>query len=282
MGSGLHVRVPRASPCPWVAHPVSGRPPATCPPFRTRVRSGSGCPRLNLATPNHSSAHSTKGTPSRDRSRSDRPEAHGFRISFTPLGGVLFTVPSRYWFPIGRWRCLALGGGPPRFPPDSACRAVLTHSTHPRGPRVAYGTLTRSGRPFQRRSADSCSRGRGVGCPLRRSRPTPDQHPQPGYPLTRFGLLPFRSPLLRESSLLLGVLRCFSSPGAPRRHSTCRGDPRRHGPGCPIRIPLDRRLPAPPQGVSPRGRVLPRQSAPRHPPCAHSPGSLLPIQLGTC
>ena len=35
-----------------------------CSPFRTRVRSGSGCPCLNLATPNHSSAHSTKGTPS--------------------------------------------------------------------------------------------------------------------------------------------------------------------------------------------------------------------------
>ena len=62
---------------------------------------------------------------------------------------------------------------------------------------------------------------------------------------------------------------------APRR---C-GDPCRHGPGCPIRIPLDRRSPAPPQGVSPRGRVLPRQSAPRHPPCAHNPGSVPPIRL---
>jgi hypothetical protein len=33
----------------------------------------------------------------------------------------------------------------------------------------------------------------------------------------RFGLFPFRSPLLRESSffLFLGVLRCFSSPGIP-------------------------------------------------------------------
>jgi hypothetical protein len=31
----------------------------------------------------------------------------------------------------------------------------------------------------------------------------------------RFGLCPVRSPLLRESSLFLGVLRCFSSPGSP-------------------------------------------------------------------
>ena len=29
-----------------------------------------------------------------------------------------------------------------------------------------------------------------------------------------FGLLPFRSPLLWECSLFLGVLRCFSSPGS--------------------------------------------------------------------
>ena len=31
----------------------------------------------------------------------------------------------------------------------------------------------------------------------------------------RFGLLPFRSPLLREFSLFLGLLRCFSSSGSP-------------------------------------------------------------------
>jgi hypothetical protein len=122
-------------------------------PFRTRVRSGSGCPRLSLAAPNHSLAHSTKGTPSQDRSCSDRPEAHGFRHSFTPLGGVLFTVPSRYWFPIGRWRYLALDGGPPSFPPDSACRAVLTVANHAHTPHVAYGTLTLSCHPFQKRSA---------------------------------------------------------------------------------------------------------------------------------
>jgi hypothetical protein len=99
---------------------------------------------------------------------SDRPEAHGFRLCFTPLGGVLFTVPSRYWFPIGRLRYLALGGGPPRFPPDSACPAVLTRSGHPPRAAVAYGALTRSGRPFQRRSADRARRARG------RSPPPPD------------------------------------------------------------------------------------------------------------
>ena len=123
------------------------------PPFRTRVRSGSGCPCLNLATNNHSSAHSTKGTPSQAAACSDRLEAHGFRLSFTPLAGVLFTVPSRYWFPIGRWAYLALGRGRPGFPPDITCRMVLTQKQHPWLSWTAYGTLTPSGRPFQCRSA---------------------------------------------------------------------------------------------------------------------------------
>ena len=47
-----------------------------------------------------------------------------------------------------------MGGGPPRFPPDSACPAVLTLLVHPRSPAVAYGTLTRCGGPFQQPSAD--------------------------------------------------------------------------------------------------------------------------------
>ena len=125
-------------------------------PFRTRVRSGSGCTCLNLATNNHSSAHSTKGTPSHLLGCSDRLEAHGFRLSFTPLAGVLFTVPSRYWFPIGRLPYLALGRGRPSFPPDSACRMVLTFVHHTPTHTVTYGTLTPSGRPFQCRSANVC------------------------------------------------------------------------------------------------------------------------------
>ena len=132
-------------------------------PFRTRFPSGSGCRCLNLATSNHSSAHSTKGTPSPDLSTgSDRLEAHGFRVYFTPLAGVLFTIPSRYWFTIGRWSYLALGGGPPCFPPDFACRAVLTCALHAVRTNVAYGVLTLSGHPFQQCSAVCRSRARAL------------------------------------------------------------------------------------------------------------------------
>lgn len=100
-------------------------------------------------------AHSTKGTPSPRKGGSDRPEAHGFRICFTPLHGVLFTVPSRYWCTIGRLQYLALGCGHPCFPPDSACPAVLTVRFQ-RSTDFGYGSLTLSGRLFQYRSPHLC------------------------------------------------------------------------------------------------------------------------------
>ncbi len=164
-GSGLHARVPPASPCPRVDHPVSGHLNATCRPFGLAFAPAPAVRRLNLATFTYSSAHSTKGTPSPPKGGSDRPEAHGFRIYFTPLAGVLFTVPSRYWFAIGRLGYLALGRGRPCFPPDFACPAVLTITDHRSLSRVAYGTLTRSGRPFQRRSAARQVLARGLPPP---------------------------------------------------------------------------------------------------------------------
>jgi hypothetical protein len=110
--------------------------------------------------------------------------------------------------------------------------------------------------------------GRRRDCrPLHPSRTTPTWHRRQAVPPDRFGLLPVRSPLLRESSLLLRVLRCFSSPGALQDYSWWLAV---RQPGCPIRRPPDHRLPAPPRSISPRGRVLPRLPPPRHPPCAHS------------
>ena len=166
MGSGLHERVPPASPCPWVDHPVSGRFDATPRPFGLAfapapAESALASPRRTTRRLILQKARRHRVTPC-----SDRLEAHGFRFSFTPLDGVLFTVPSRYWFPIGRLRYLALGGGPPRFPPDITCPAVLTLRTHSARHTVAYGALTLSGRPFQWRSADMTRPQRGVGRPL--------------------------------------------------------------------------------------------------------------------
>ena len=137
-------------------------------------------------------------------------------------------------------------------------------------PAVAYGTLTRSGRPFQRRSADGTVAHSAPGLPARPvGRPTPAGHRRQPVPPDGFGLLPVRSPLLGESSLFLGVLRCFSSPGAPRppmcSAAGARASPRA---GCPIRTSADLCLPAAPRGLSRRGHVLLRPQTPRHPPCA--------------
>ena len=41
---------------------------------------------------------------------SDRLQAHGFRVYFTPLFEVLFTFPSRYWFTIGLSGVFSLTG----------------------------------------------------------------------------------------------------------------------------------------------------------------------------
>ena len=52
------------------------------------------------------------------RGCSDRLQAHGFRVSFTPLLEVLFTFPSRYWFAIGLSVVFSLAGWSPPVPAE--------------------------------------------------------------------------------------------------------------------------------------------------------------------
>jgi hypothetical protein len=80
-----------------------------------------------------------------------------------------------------------------------------------------YGTLTLYGSPFQYDSArDSVCNFLETSWDLLSGPTTPAaQQPRP-LARNRFGLLPFRSPLLREWSLFLRVLRCFSSPRSPQ------------------------------------------------------------------
>ena len=49
----------------------------------------------------------------------------GFQVLFHSPPGVLFTFPSRYYALSVIGSYLALGGGPPCFPPDSSCPVVL-------------------------------------------------------------------------------------------------------------------------------------------------------------
>ena len=77
---------------------------------------------LNLAAARDSLVHSSIGTPSLPlRLLVDIR----FQVLFHSPPGVLFTFPSRYYALSVAIQCLALEGGPPCFPQDSSCLAVL-------------------------------------------------------------------------------------------------------------------------------------------------------------
>jgi hypothetical protein len=101
--------------------------------------------------------------------------AHGFRIYFTPLSGVLFAFPSRYWFTIGQLGVFSLGGWSPH----------LQSRFHVSRPTLRTQLIT----PFR-------IRGHHPLWPA-----FPDRSPMTQRD-TRAGLLPVRSPLLGESRLI--------------------------------------------------------------------------------
>jgi hypothetical protein len=133
--------------------PSFGSVPRDSPPFRTRVRSGSGCRCLNLATQNHSSAHSTKGTPSPGHARLRPAGGARFQALFhSPRRGafhrsltVLVPYRSPAVFSLGRWSaplptgCHVSGGTHARAPPRLPCRRL--RGSHPLRPPVpaAFG-----------------------------------------------------------------------------------------------------------------------------------------------
>ncbi len=119
--------------------------------FRLGFPAAPGLPSLSLAAYHNSQAHSTKGTPSPNYLGSDLLWVHGFRFFFTPLAGVLFAFPSRYFCTIGRSLCLALDRGRPGFPRGFSCPAVLRIPL-PNSHRFGYGAFTPSGRLSQNRS----------------------------------------------------------------------------------------------------------------------------------
>ena len=119
--------------------------------------------------------------------------------SFTPLAGVLFTVPSRY-------SALSVGDGiePWRVGPPVSHRVSrvprYSGSSSRRARALSYGVLTLSDRPFQAVRSTLVRTFRGSG---RRLPATPTTPPDPsaGRPCSdpRFGLSPVRSPLLGGS-----------------------------------------------------------------------------------
>ena len=97
---------------------------------------------------------------------------HGFRFFFTPLAGVLFAFPSRYWFTIGRQVVFSLGGWSPHLQTGYHVSrpTLLSPDTHL---RIREYHSVSSDFPF----SSTCT-------------------------YQAFGLLPVRSPLLRKSLLI--------------------------------------------------------------------------------
>ena len=109
-----------------------------------------------------------------------------FQVLFTPLLGVLFTFPSRYWFAIGL---------PGVFSLARWCWLIQTGLLRPRPTQDPDQTdsLARTGL-----SPSLALFSKQL--PLRSSALVSVLQPRPGVP-DRFGLFRFRSPLLTESLL---------------------------------------------------------------------------------
>jgi hypothetical protein len=186
-------------------------------PVQARVHSGSGWHCLNHATEDNSPDHTPKGTRSPVVTGSHGVEAHDFRVSFTPLTGVLFTVPSRY---------CALSVTACRLPWTVVCPAsarvlrarTYSGATHP-AEALAYATLTLCGAGFHTASAQ---RGRLGDRRAGRSGVVLQPRVRNGCSLwtrTRFRLHPVRSPLLRVWFTLPPATEMFQLAGFPLRIS---------------------------------------------------------------
>src|SRR6185295_14277578 len=130
---------------------------------------------------------------------SDTLYAYGFRYYFTPLAGVLFTVPSRYLFTIGCQGVFSLIRWSGQIHAEFHVHRITWDTS--RGLRTSLTRLSRSMAQLSRwLSSLSTSH-------IKVPQPRKDKS-------SRFRLFRFRSPLLTESLrfLFLWLLRCFTSP----------------------------------------------------------------------
>src|SRR6266567_6633933 len=245
-------------------------------PIQTRFRYGYPS-RVNLATYHNSQAHSSKGTRSLHfSSEADTlPRLVGTRFQ------VLFHDPSPgYFSPFPHGTCslsvtreyLGLGGGPPRFTRDFSGPVLLGI---PLGSRkgFTYRGITFCADDFHASSATNAISYSLPDQQLRLSGPaTPVTQRLPAITRDRFGLFPFRSPLLRESRLLslpVGT-EMFHFPTLPPPALCVQAGAMGHyaPSGFPIRKSPDQSLVADSPGLIAGSYVLHRLLVPRHPPCA--------------
>ena len=125
----------------------------------------------------------------------------GFQVLFHSPPGVLFTFPSRYYALSVTISYLGLEGGPPCFPPDFSCPAVLWYRL------AVFRFRVRASHPLWRRFPTRFHYLTSMPC----RRPT-----TPLSMLNGLACFPFarRYSGNRCFFLFLRVLRCFSAPGA--------------------------------------------------------------------
>ena len=249
-------RVTGTSPWPSVDHLVSRLPTPTQRPIQARSHCGCARPR---AYPRRRRQLVGSLCKRHAVTRTRRaPTACGRMVS-----GSVSTSSAECFspFPHGTGtlsvsrECLALPDGPGGFRRDYTCPALL------RMPRGEGGLRLRGYHPLRRRFPG----GLASSLYRRKRGPTTPGTPEDG---PRFGLLPFRSPLLGESLdyfLFLRVLRCFSSPRSPPRQKN--GDTGKAGGLSHSETRGSKATCAYPRIIA-ACHVLHRLREPRHPPCA--------------
>ena len=172
----------------------------------------------------------------------------GFQYFSLPSTGCFSSTCSRRLFAIGRQLVLSLGRWSSLLHAGFHVSDATRGSICPQGGLFRYRAITCSGRAFQ-------SRSRKVAVRIERWPHNPARARRHG----RFGLIPVRSPLLRESRLLSspGVTEMFHfAPFASGPYNPHEGGPSgtddaaSAAPGCPIRRSRDLGLLTAPPGLS--------------------------------
>ena len=184
-GSGPPPPFTAASSWAWVDHPVSGlRMPTLCP-LKARFPSGSAPEVLNLAGIRSSPDRSTKST---------RSHPYGAPTACKHRGSGSLSLPSRGPFhlsftvlsSIGHWVVFSLAGWSPLLPTRfHVSRGTLDPAVPPRLPPTGLSPSPA-----------------GLPRPIPLGSAVTPAVLNPAAPAPRFGLLPFRSPLLWKSIFL--------------------------------------------------------------------------------
>ena len=185
--------------------------------------------------------------------------AHGFRYSFTPLRGVLFTFPSRYLCAIGLTVVFSLAGWAPQIHAGFLVSRATQGPSRPAGNRFRVRGFHPLRPRFPTRSATLPASSRRRPC-----------NPAHGARGTAAVWAPARS-LAATCAIILIFFSCgYLDVSVPRVRPGGLSPPvtGSRPPGSPIRTSADHRAFAPPRGFSQLVTSFVASVSHRHPPCA--------------